>query len=258
MDSSVVRMVPGSSSASKNGFHAKATAGGDSAWVVVSAPGYTPDSFVVNVNKPTLGLAVSYPCDGGVAISTAFQKAGYAYIPYARPDTFWVRFTHTRRGIVGGPDSVRILPAETSSACFSNQGDTLGIDTMTTLAPGYVVQGGNVANDGRVVWTVDPLHVWVQSVPTGLVTISPPQQAYIALRDSANGHQRNLLTPVRVNVVSSNPLALLVDSAAITVPAGAYYAIDTVRVAAVDTSNLIRLPLNSTALPHDSSNLLKT
>ncbi|HYR32295.1 MAG TPA: Ig-like domain-containing protein, partial [Gemmatimonadales bacterium] len=257
MDSGVVRMLPGSSSANKNGFHAKATAGGDSAWVVVSAPGYTPDSFLVHVTKPTLGISVSYPSDGRVAIHTLFQNAGYAYIPYARPDTFWVHFTHTRRGIVGGPDSVRVLPGQTSSAYFSNQGDTLGIDTMTTLAPGYVVQGGNVANDGRVVWTVDPLHVFVQSVPTGLVTISPPQQAYIALRDSVNGQQRNLLTPVRVNVVSSNPAALLVDSAAINVPAGAYYAIDTVRVAGVDTSNLMRLRVSGTGVGQDSSNVIK-
>ncbi|HEY6854142.1 MAG TPA: Ig-like domain-containing protein, partial [Gemmatimonadales bacterium] len=47
LDTSVARVVPGQSSRGVNGFHAKAAAGGDSTWIVVSAPGYTPDSFLV-------------------------------------------------------------------------------------------------------------------------------------------------------------------------------------------------------------------
>ncbi len=257
MDSGTVRMLPGNSSASKYGYHALATAGGDSAWIVVSAPGYTPDSFLVHVTRPILGLQIGYPYDGRVGINTSFPTAGYVYIPYARPDTFWVHFTHTRRGIVGGPDSVRILPGQTSSAYFTNQGDTLGVDTMVTLAPGYVVQGGNVANDGRVIWTVVPLHVYVSNVPTSLVTISPPQLAYLALRDTANGVSRNLMTPQRVTVASSNPAALSVDSAAINIPAGNYYVIDTVRVVGVDTSNTLRLHVSGAGVGQDSSGVIR-
>src|SRR5205807_9841318 len=164
-----------------------------------------------------------------------------------------VHFTHTRRGILSGPDSVHILPGQTSSAYFNVQGDTLGVDSMATLAPGYVVQGGNVANDGRVVWNVDPLHAYMYSYPTSLVTISAPQQAYVALRDSVNGQIRNVLTPVRVTVASSNPAALTVDSAAINVPAGAYYVIDTIRVAGADPTGSLRLHVRGTGVGQDPS-----
>ncbi|HXI34775.1 MAG TPA: Ig-like domain-containing protein [Gemmatimonadales bacterium] len=257
MDTSVARMLPGSSQRNVNGFHAKSTAGGDSTWIVVSAPGYTPDSFLVHVTKPILAIQLGYPYDGRIGINTAFTSAGYVYIPYARPDTFWVHFTHTRRGIVGGPDSVRILPNQTSSAYFNNEGDTLGVDTMTMVAPGYVVQGGNVANDGRVIWNVDPLHVTAYSYPSNLVTISPAQQFGVALRDSANGTYRNLLSPMQVSVTSSNPAALAVDSATITIAAGQYIRYDTLRVLGADTTNLLRLHVSGAGVGQDSSNVIR-
>src|SRR6185503_15846158 len=81
------KVLPGNSGVTRNSaLRALPTAGGDSAWIVFTAPGYVSDSFLVRVTKPTLYLQVGYPYTGRVALGTLFQNAGYVQIPYIRPD----------------------------------------------------------------------------------------------------------------------------------------------------------------------------
>jgi plastocyanin len=219
-----------SSTSVGNALRALPTAGGDSAWIVLTAPGYLPDSFKVYVTAPTLSFQIGYPYDGRVGIGTLFQNAGYVSIPYARPDSFWVVFGHTRRGTIGGPDSVAILPG-TTYRYFDVQGDSLGTDTLSiTRATGYVVNGG------PYVYRVGPLRVDVNSYPGTLYTISPPQLVNAVARDSANFQLRPLLAPMVVGLASRNPAAVALDSPTVTIPAGTYVSnYDTLRVTGVDT-----------------------
>ncbi|HYS21402.1 MAG TPA: plastocyanin/azurin family copper-binding protein, partial [Gemmatimonadales bacterium] len=218
VDSPTVKILPAYSAATvSSALRAQPGAGGRSAWLVANAPGYTPDSFQVSVAQPTLTLNLASPYDGRVAVGTLFQNAGYVSIPYIRPDTFWVVFGHTRQRVVAGPDSVAIPKGQTYGY-FNTRGDTLsGTDTMrVTRATGYVVPSS-------VVFHVDSIHVRPYNYPPStLYTISPPQSASVYVSDAFNSQARPLVAPLRVALNSSDPTAFTLDSAAVTIPAGAY------------------------------------
>ena len=219
-----------SSTSVSNALRALPAASGDSAWIVLTAPGYQPDSFMVRVTAPTLSWQLGYPYDGRVGIGTLFQNAGYVSIPFVRPDTVRVVFAHTRRGVAAAPDTVAILPGQTT-AYYDVQGDSLGVDSMSIAdSAGYVVSGG------PYVYRVGPLRVDVSSYPSTLYTISAPQLVNAVARDSANLQARPLLAPMVVSLVSRNPAAVALDSPTVTIPAGTYFSnYDTLRVTGVDT-----------------------
>src|SRR5205807_2325191 len=160
VDVKTLTIATGSSSGGVgNALRAQPAAGGDSTWIVLTAPGYVSDSFLVRVTRPTLTLAIGYPYTGRVGLGTIYQTAGYVQIPYARLDTFTVALGHSRPGVVRGPATVRILPNQTT-AYFNLVGDTLGIDTLSIAsAPGYLVAGGSL------LYQVDSLHVRPYSYP---------------------------------------------------------------------------------------------
>ncbi|MGH7645743.1 MAG: hypothetical protein ACREMR_09170, partial [Gemmatimonadales bacterium] len=226
------KVNPGnSSSTASNALRALPTAGGDSAWIVLTAPGYRPDSFLVQVTQPTLTFVNSaYPYTGQLGLGTFVQNAGYVQIPYVRPDTFWVVFGHSRRGVLGGPDSVAILPGATYRY-YDVQTDSAGVDTVSIVrATGYVVSGS------PIVYRTVPLRVRPYSYPSTLYTISPPNRVNAIVVDSIYGQARPLLAPLTVNLVSRNPTAFALDSPTVTIPAGQYFSnYDTVRVVGVDT-----------------------
>jgi plastocyanin len=254
VDSPTVRIPPGSTAAMSYGsLRALPTAGGDSAWILVTAPGYRTDSFQVHVTKPVLTLALGYPYDGRVGRGTYSQNAGYVAIPYVRPDTFWVVFAHSRKGVAGGPDSVAILKGQTS-AYFNIRGDTLGADTMSvSRATGYVVSGS------PVVLTVDPLHVHANSYPSAMYTISRPQLVSAYVTDSVNGVGRPLLKPLLVSLVSTNTRTFTLDSAQVAIDSGTYVShYDTLRVALrADTTAGAYVRFTTAASSPDSTPLLK-
>ena len=230
VDSLIARILPGNSVVGvNNALRAQPGAGGRSVWLVANAPGYTADSFLVNVTQPTLTLARGYPYDGRVAVGTFFQNAGYVSIPYVRPDTFWVVFQHTKKTVVAGPDSVAILKGQTFGY-FNTRGDTLdGTDTMSVArATGYALPLA-------VVFHVDSIHVRPYSYPSQLFTISAPQQVSAYAYDAVNQQARPLVVPLQVGLTVSDT-ALRLDSAAVTIPAGTYLSnYDTLRVHGVDS-----------------------
>jgi plastocyanin len=256
VDSGTVRIAPGSSGNTRyNALRALASAGGDSAWIVLSAPGYRPDSFLVRVTRPTMSVQLSYPYTGRLGLGTFWQNATYVQLPYARPDTFRVYFTHSRPGAVRGPASVRLLPGETYKY-FDLVGDSIGVDTLqidTTLTPGYVITGT------PVVYRVDSLHVrpYAYPGPTNY-TISPPYPVTVYAYDSADyGTARPLIAPLRVNVVSSNPSTFTLDSAQVTIDSGQYYSrVDTLRFRGVDSVGA-RIHASAAGAHPDSSNLIR-
>jgi plastocyanin len=257
VDLPTAKLLPGSSVVSRaNALRALSTAGGDTAWIVLSAPGYATDSFRVLVTKPTLTLQLGYPYTGRVGLSTIYQNAGYVQIPYVRSDTFTVTFAHSRAGTVRGPASVRI-PANQTTAYFTLIGDTLGVDTLsidTVATPGYVVAGG------AIVYQVDSLHVRPLNYPgTTNYTIGAPYPVTAYAYDPFDGQARPLIAPLRVNLASSNPATFTLDSAAVTIDSGQYYSFnhpDTLRFVAVDTVGA-RILSSAPGSTPDSSNLIK-
>src|SRR2546430_1197981 len=55
-----------------NALRAQPSAGGDSTWIVLTAPGYRPDSLLVHVSRPALTLNMSYPYQ--VLVGGKFQN----------------------------------------------------------------------------------------------------------------------------------------------------------------------------------------
>ena len=256
VDSATLKLPPGSSGSSRYALSAQPAAGGDSAWIVVSAPGYVPDSFLVHVTKPTMLLQVSYPYTGRIGLGTLWKNAGYVQLPYVRPDTFTVSLAHTRAGPVRGPASIRV-PAGQIYGYIDLVADSIGLDTLrvdTTLTPGYVISGA------PAVYRVDSLHVRPFQYPgTTNYTIGTPYPVTAAVYDSADGQSRPLIAPLRVNLVSTNTATFTLDSGAVTIDSGQYYSVnhpDTLRFRGVDSAGARILASAPSALP-DSSNLIK-
>ena len=257
VDLPTAKVLPGNSGVTRaNALRALAAAGGDSAWIVLTASGYIADSFLVHVTKPTLTLALGYPYTGRVGLGTLYQNAGYVQIPYVRPDTFTVTLAHSRAGAVRGPVSVRI-PASQTSVYFTLVGDTIGIDTLsidTVATPGYVVAGGSI------VYHVDSLHVKPYQYPGQTnYTIASPYPVTVYAYDSVDGQARPLIAPLRVNLVSSNPATFTLDSAAVTIDSGQSYTFnhpDTLRFLGVDSVGA-RILASAPGVKPDSSNLIK-
>ena len=226
---SVVVPVNGNGNTAYSALSAQPGAGGDSAWIVVTAPGYRPDSMLVHVTKPTLTSGFGYPYNGTVGLNTLFPNAGYVQIPYARPDSFWVVLSHSQRSLLGGPDSV-VVPKGQTIGYFTVQGNALGTDSVTIArATGYVVSGAAP----QYVYKVDPLRMRPYNYPGTLYTISAPTIVSVAAYDSGSGTNRNLLTPMTVTIGLSRPNVVTLDSATVTIPAGtAFSNYDTLRLAA--------------------------
>ena len=241
-----------------NGLFAQPGAGGDSVWIVTTAPGYRPDSLLVHVTKPTMTAAYSYPYDGRVALNTAFPQPIYVQIPYARTDTFALVLHHTNQAGPAAPDTLFIPKGQTIGYLASITGVSLGVDTVSidTIAtkPGYVLPTGTV-------WVlhVDPLHVRPYSYPTSLVTISAPSPIYVVAWDSVNQYPRNLLTPLQVTVALSRPSVVTLDSAHVTIPQGSAYSnYDTMRVAVgVNAPDSTRILTTAPGSSPDSSNIIR-
>jgi len=257
VDSATLKLLPGSTGNTRsNALRALASAGGDSAWIVLSAPGYVSDSFLVHVTKPTLTLGIGYPYSGRVALGTLWKNAGYVQLPYVRSDTFTVSFTHTRRGTVRGPASLRVLPNQTI-AYFDLVGDTLGVDSMgvdTILTTGYVISGAPLSLQ------VDSLHVRPYQYP-GVTnyTIASPYPVSAAVYDYVDGQYRPLIAPLRVHLVSSDTASFTLDSAFVTIDSGQYYSYnhpDTLRFKSVDTIGA-KIYASAPGTQADSSSLIK-
>ena len=234
VDTASATVLPGSSNTTTHyTLRPLAGAGGDSAWVVVSAPGYRSDSMKVYVTKPTLSYYLGYPY--ATAIGTLYQNAGQVQIPYARTDTFTMRLHHTQRSIVGGPDYVSI-PKGQIYGYFNLSGLALGTDTITVdSAPGYVLPAYGV-------FQVLPMHVIPYSYSTSLYTISAPQPVNVLERDSVYGYARPLIAPLTVNLAVNNAQAFTLDFPTVTIPAGAVTSgYDTLRVAATPTPGTAKL-----------------
>jgi plastocyanin len=257
VDSGVMKLPPGSSGNTRsNALRPQPSAGGDSAWIVLSAPGYLPDSFLVHVTKPTMTVQISYPYTGRVGLGTLWKNAGYVQLPYVRPDSFTVSFTHSRPGPVRGPPNVRI-PAGQTYTYFDLVGDSIGVDTLqvdTVLTTGYVVTGT------PAVFRVDSLHVQPYQYPGGTnYTIGSPYPVTAYVYDSVDGQARPLIAPLRVSLTSTNTATFTLDSLAVTIDSGQYYSYnhpDTLRFRGVDSVGA-RILASAAGVRPDSSNLIK-
>lgn len=204
--------------------------GGDSAFIVATAPGYAAESILIRVTGPALQLLLFFPSHVGVG--TRFQNAGYVLIPFARGDTLRVAFGHTRRGIVSGPDTVLVLPGATFSY-FDVAGDSLGTDSMSVTAPGY---SPPPPQEFRVV----PIQVAPYTFPGTLYTISRPQVVTAFVRDAVSPfYSHPLVAPLLVDFASTDPAVFQLDLAQVTIPANQFVSNgDTLRVVGTGTARL--------------------
>ena len=234
-------------------LQAQPGAGGDSTYLVVTAPGYRPDSTLIHVTPPALSAAYSYPYDGRVALNTQFVNAAYVSIPYARSDSFWVLIAHGRKGVVAGADSI-LIPKGQTYGYTTITGDTLGVDSVTiTRATGYTLSAAP-----QLIFRVDSLHVRPYSYPGTLYTISQPTYASVAAYDPLNGTYRPLVTPLPVTVALRRPGVITLDSTVVTIPAGQYFSgNDSVRVAVgVNAPDSTRILTTASGSTPDSSNTI--
>ena len=246
------KVRPGQSSLSvANALRAQPAAGGQSTWIVLTAPGYRPDSFQVNVTAPALSFQPTYPYQ--VLAGGRFQNAGYVQIPYARPDSFTVVFAHSNRGIVSGPDSVTI-PKGSTSVYYDIVGNAVGHDSISIArATGYTLPPGHA-------FDVVPLHVAIYTQPTTLYTISQPKLVSVFAEQGVYPNYSNpLVAPLRVTLTSSDTAVFKLDSAAVTIPAGGYISnYDTLRVNPASAGNdSARVRISSAGSTDDSSNVIR-
>ena len=238
-------LVNNASSSAGSALQAQPGAGGDSTYLVVSAPGYRSDSILIHVTRPTMSASYNYPYDGRVALNTTFPQAIYVGIPYARTDTFALVLHHSNQAIVAASDTILIPKGLTNGFLPSITGVALGLDSISidtvATAPGYVLPSGTV-------WVlhVDSIHVRVYTAPTSLVTISPPQVVGVYAVDAVNNQNRPLLSSLRVNLAVGKPGVVTLDSAAVTIPAGQ------------SISNYDTLRIAGTVTPPDSTRVLFT
>ena len=234
-------------------LQAQPGAGGDSTYLVLTAPGYRSDSILIHVTPPALGTSYSYPYDGRVALNTQFANAAYVSIPYARSDSFWVVLAHTRKGLVAGADSI-LIPKGQTYGYTTITGDTLGLDSVTiTRATGYTLSAAP-----QFIFRVDSLHVRPYSYPSTLYTISQPTYASVAAYDPLNGTYRPLITPLAVTVALRRSGVITLDSTVVTIPVGQYFSgTDTVRVAVgVNAPDSTRILTTAPGSTPDSSNTI--
>ena len=238
---------------------AQPSAGGDSTWLVVTAPGYKPDSQLIHVTKPTMTAAYNYPTyDGRVALNTTFPQPVYVQIPYARTDTFAVVLHHTNKAGPQAPDTIFIPKGQVTGYLTSITGVSLGTDTVTidTVAtkPGYVLPAG-------VVWIlrVDSLHVRPYSYATSLVTISAPSALQVEALEAVDQYARPLNSPLTVTLALSRPNVVTLDSSTVIIPAGsAYSTYDTERVAVgVNAPDSTRILTTAPGSTPDSGNVIR-
>ncbi|HXQ28147.1 MAG TPA: Ig-like domain-containing protein [Gemmatimonadales bacterium] len=232
---------PGTTAISANTLRAIAGDGGDSSWIVGSAPGYSPDSFKVYTTKPTLTFSVGYPYDARIALGTVFQNAGYVQIPYAQPSNFWVVFRHSQKQVITGPDSV-MIPQGSTVGYFNAIGDTVTGDTARTDSMSVTRATGYVFSATPVVWTADQIHVRPYTYPTTLYTISAGQYVTAIVVDSVDGQSRPLVKPLSVTMRVSNTDLMSLDSLAVTIPTNGYFTSpDSLRVLATPVSDSARV-----------------
>jgi len=188
-----------------------ASPGNDSGRVLISAPGSTDDSSsIIRVLPTPLTLAVPYPYQAAYRLRL---PGGAVYIPDAAPDT--VRITLTRRLPLADSLStsvVRILPGQTYSEPFDVIGlDSVGVDTLTATAVGYVSSSG--------AFTVVPAQVDVNDIGSNHVTTELPLRVTTFVRMRPYPYYgQNAIDTVRFTVVSTDSTVMRIDSAATVSP----------------------------------------
>lgn len=241
-----------------NSLFGQPAAGGDSTWVLLTAPGYKPDSMLVRVTKPTMTAAYSSPYTGRVGVGAIFPQPIYVQIPYARSDTFALVLKHTNRASVAAADTLFIIKGQTIGYLASITGTTLGVDSVSidTLAtkPGYVMPAGTV-------WVLyaDSLHVRAYPGNVSLVTISQPTTLYAQAYGAVDQYPHNLVAPLRITLTASRPNVVTIDSVGVTIPAGSYQSnYDTIRVAAgVNAPDSTRITSTAPGSSADSNPIIR-
>ncbi|HET7631505.1 MAG TPA: Ig-like domain-containing protein [Gemmatimonadaceae bacterium] len=229
----VVTIVPGATSNSS----ARAVPGGmgGTAYIIASAGGHTPDSVLVTVTGPKLSLNWTQRTigvgqqDPSMYVSTPNPVSAPLTVTLSVPDT----------NQLGVPASITI-PNGTYYSYFTVRGKAAGRDTVIASALGY-------SPDTAVYIVTSPR--FVLNGGGTMNNFGPGRTLSVTMQDST-GTTHARTTPLTISLASTNPSVITVDSATITVPAGAATSASAM-ASPVDTGTAM-LVATSTGYPPDT------
>ncbi len=203
--------------------------------LIITAPGYLPDTAYVQVTSPKL-----YP--GGIsstALTTTPQQSAAVYVTdslnnsHYSLDTVVVRVTSSDTTVLKPTQQyVRILPGASYVYSYYNY---FGPGTASlTFTDSAGVRGSVTTNTVTV--TGPSLLFNTSSTMLGMRQTSSNSGFYVYT-------QNNVASPVTVNLVSTDPRVATVPSS-VTIPAGSYYAY--FGVTALDTVGTIQIQATAT------------
>ena len=144
-----------------------------------------------------------------------FETTGsYVYMPNSRAVPVTVTIAHTSPAIDSLSTTTLIIPANTNYLYFSFAGLTVGSDTLTATAPGYLPT--------TAIITVTTQKLVTSGPPASALTTTPPSTVTVYTTDSL-GSVHSSLDTIALNAVSSNVAVIQPTAPVSHLLRGAYY-----------------------------------
>ncbi|MGH7703795.1 MAG: beta strand repeat-containing protein, partial [Gemmatimonadales bacterium] len=225
LDSAVVHVLPGQVFSSILNL---TPIGVGSARVFFSAAApYGPDSSLVVTVRPS---PLTFCTFCGTTVGTGQYLSYFISIPNPAPDTVRVALTHpgTIRATV--PDTVLILPFN-SSASFQWAGTVQGRDSIIATATGFVPDSAFI--------TVTRPRLLVSNI-IGTASVGDVTSTFVQTADSLNTFAHPVVDTVFVTVTSTDTMVLKADSAVVRVlPNNSGVSTSNLRVVGPGTARII-------------------
>lgn len=194
VDSAAVTIGAGSSQNSQARIRA---VGGGSAAVIVTTPGYAPDTVFYTVVTPKINFSAASHVIGA---RQSQANMGYVYTPDYVTAPLVVRLTRRRPDLVQFADSL-VIPANNNYLYYDVSGLATGVDTVIAAAAGY--------SPDTLVIRVSSARLVGANPPANVATTAPPANLYVVLADSLfTGHASLDRLTIRVQSTDTNVVQL--------------------------------------------------
>lgn len=181
------------------------------AWLKATASGHGSDSVAYTVQTPQLGVSFSRAIIGRRQYA---PSGAYAYIPNSRPTSVTATVTRAHPTVDSLSTTTLVIPANTNYLYFDYAGLTVGSDTLTITAPGYL--------STSAVITVTTPKLTTGGLPSTALTTSTPSTVTVYATDSL-GTAHYVLDTVVVSAVSSNGAVIQPTAPSSRIYRGNYY-----------------------------------
>ncbi|MBW7933685.1 MAG: Ig-like domain-containing protein [Gemmatimonadaceae bacterium] len=215
-DTNVVKLDSATVTMAQDGYYNSSNVmrpvGLGTTWIVVSAPGYRPDSAQFTVQQPKLNFSFSTAVVGRRQYYDA--NSYYVYTPDNRQTPLAVTITQTNAAVDSLTATTLTIPTSSYYQYFGFAGLAGGVDTLIATAPGYIP-------DTAVV-RISPPQLRQSGIASTALTTSPQTYFYVYAADSTNNTHYTLDTLV-VRVTSSDTTVIKPTQTYFRIPRGAYY-----------------------------------